>query len=161
MRFGSRHLRDSRLEDSSAVILEMAATVVVRISPNPFGPLKLLSRVFARIGQKVLGIEAAELSPRLSVRGALRGSLEVFDLAHPAGQWVPSGTNLGHHLQVVDSKRLKSPTHFTDRTAGCKRLHSAAVSLNQTGRKTKSEERCVVRLEALRATAAMLRATAH
>jgi hypothetical protein len=21
----------------------------------------------------------------------LRGSLEVFDLAHPAGQWVPSG----------------------------------------------------------------------
>jgi len=41
----------------------------------------------------------------------LRGSLEVFDLAHPAGQWVPSGENLGHHLQVVDSKRLKSPTH--------------------------------------------------
>jgi hypothetical protein len=97
MRFGSRHLRDSRLEDSSAVILEMAATVVVRISPNPVGPLKLLSRVFARIGQKVLGIEAAELSPRLSVRGALRGSLEVFDLAHPAGQWVPSGENLGHN----------------------------------------------------------------
>ena len=29
---------------------------------------------------------------------ALRGSLEVFDLAHPAGQWVPSGENLGHHL---------------------------------------------------------------
>jgi hypothetical protein len=26
---------------------------------------------------------------------ALRGSLEVFDLAHPAGQWVPSGENLG------------------------------------------------------------------
>jgi hypothetical protein len=48
---------------------------------------------------------------------ALRGSLEVFDLAHPAGQWVPSGENLGHHLQVVDSKRLKSPTHSVDRTA--------------------------------------------
>jgi hypothetical protein len=48
---------------------------------------------------------------------ALRGSLEVFDLAHPAGQWVPSGENLGHHLQVVDSKRLKSATHFIDRTA--------------------------------------------
>jgi hypothetical protein len=28
---------------------------------------------------------------------ALRGPLEVFDLAHPAGQWVPSGENLGHH----------------------------------------------------------------
>jgi hypothetical protein len=27
---------------------------------------------------------------------ALRGSLEVVDLAHPAGQWVPSGENLGH-----------------------------------------------------------------
>src|SRR5688572_1441061 len=34
---------------------------------------------------------------------ALRGSLEVFDLAHPAGQWVPSGTNLGHHLPHVRS----------------------------------------------------------
>ena len=47
---------------------------------------------------------------------ALRGSLEGFDLVHPAGQWVPSRTNLGHHLQVVDSKRLKSPTHTSDRT---------------------------------------------
>jgi hypothetical protein len=26
----------------------------------------------------------------------LRGSLETLDLAHPAGQWVPSGENLGH-----------------------------------------------------------------
>jgi hypothetical protein len=30
---------------------------------------------------------------------ALRGSPEVFDFAHPAGQWVPSGENLGHHLR--------------------------------------------------------------
>ena len=30
---------------------------------------------------------------------------------------VPSGTNLGHHLQVVDSNRLKSLTHSVDRTA--------------------------------------------
>jgi hypothetical protein len=28
----------------------------------------------------------------------LGGSLKVFDLAHPAGQWVPSGENLGHHI---------------------------------------------------------------
>lgn len=28
-------------------------TVVVRLSPNPVGPLKLLASVFARIGQKV------------------------------------------------------------------------------------------------------------
>jgi hypothetical protein len=47
---------------------------------------------------------------------ALRGSLEVFDLTHPAGQWVPSRENLGHHLQVIDSKRQKSPTHSVDRT---------------------------------------------
>jgi hypothetical protein len=32
---------------------------------------------------------------------ALRGSLEVFDLAHPAGQWVLSGENLGHHFARV------------------------------------------------------------
>jgi hypothetical protein len=48
---------------------------------------------------------------------ALRGSLEVFNLAHPAGQWVPSGENQGHHLQVVASERLKSRTHSVDRTA--------------------------------------------
>jgi hypothetical protein len=41
--------------------------------------------------------------------------LEVFDLPHPAGQWVPSGTNLGHQFQVVDSKRLKSqPTSLIE-----------------------------------------------
>jgi hypothetical protein len=35
---------------------------------------------------------------------ALRGSLEVFDLAHPARQWVPSGTILGHHpfISIAD-----------------------------------------------------------
>ena len=42
---------------------------------------------------------------------ALRSSLEVVDLAHPAGQWVTSGENLGHHLQVIDFKRLnRNPT---------------------------------------------------
>ena len=55
---------------------------------------------------------------RISVwQTALRGSLEVSDLTHPAGQWVPSGENLVHQLQVVDSERLKSPTHSVDRTA--------------------------------------------
>jgi putative endonuclease len=34
---------------------------------------------------------------------ALRGSLEVFDLAHPAGQWVPSGENLGHHPSLMNA----------------------------------------------------------
>jgi hypothetical protein len=31
----------------------------------------------------------------------LGGSLEVFDLAHPASQWVPSGTNLGHQPSLA------------------------------------------------------------
>ena len=60
---------------------------------------------------------------------ALRGSLEVFDLTHPAGQWVPSVENLGHHLQVLDFKRPK-PTHFIDRTAGCWRSHLFSGLLN-------------------------------
>jgi len=72
--------------------------------------------VVERVGfvRKIGGVREAYF--RLAT--ALRGSLEVFDLAHPAGQWVPSGENLGHHLQVVDFKRLKSPTHSIDRT-GC------------------------------------------
>jgi hypothetical protein len=36
---------------------------------------------------------------RISVyQTALRDSLEVFDLTHPVGQRVPSGTNLGHQI---------------------------------------------------------------
>src|SRR5262245_26184358 len=34
-------------------------------------------------------------------RTALRSLLGVFDLAHPIGQWVPSGENLGHHLELA------------------------------------------------------------
>jgi hypothetical protein len=34
---------------------------------------------------------------------ALRGSLEVFNLAHPAGQWVPSGENQGHHPSLMNA----------------------------------------------------------
>ena len=37
------------------------------------------------------------------VETGLRGSLEVFDLAHPAGQWVPSGENLGHQTFISGS----------------------------------------------------------
>jgi hypothetical protein len=41
---------------------------------------------------------------RISVwQAAFRGSLEVFHLAHPAGQWVPSGTNLGHHPSLMNA----------------------------------------------------------
>ncbi|HEX7780836.1 MAG TPA: hypothetical protein VF424_16415 [Vicinamibacterales bacterium] len=40
-----------------------------------------------------------------------------LDPSHPARQWVPTGENLGHHLQVVDSKRPKSETHSISRTA--------------------------------------------
>jgi len=40
-------------------------TVVVRLSPNPVGPLKLLSPVFARIGQKVWNKRLARLKAAL------------------------------------------------------------------------------------------------
>ena len=43
---------------------------------------------------------------------ALSGSLEVFDLAHPAGQWVPSGTNLGHQISKFPQ------THAAARLSG-------------------------------------------
>jgi hypothetical protein len=39
--------------------------VVVRLSPNPVGPLKLLSPVFARIGQKVWDKRLARLKAAL------------------------------------------------------------------------------------------------
>ena len=42
-----------------------ATTVVVRLSPNPVGPLKLLSPVFARIGQKVWDKRLARLKAAL------------------------------------------------------------------------------------------------
>jgi hypothetical protein len=40
---------------------------------------------------------------------ALRGSLEVFYLAHPAGQWVPSGENLGHHPSLMNAAKDAAP----------------------------------------------------
>src|SRR5918994_1375636 len=46
------------------------------------------------------------------------GDPEVVEALQPVARPVPSGGNLGHHLQVVDSKRLKIATHTVDRTAG-------------------------------------------
>ena len=45
-------------------------TVVVRLSPNPVGPLKLLSPVFARIGQKVWNKRLARLKAALESSAA-------------------------------------------------------------------------------------------
>ncbi len=42
---------------------------------------------------------------------------QAVHLSQPADRSVPTGDVLVHHLQVVDSERLKSPTHFVDRTA--------------------------------------------
>ena len=50
-------------------------------------------------------------------KAQLRSRRIEFRLTQPIGQPVPSGENLGHHLQVVDSKRLKFATHSVDRTA--------------------------------------------
>jgi len=35
------------------------------------------------------------------VDSAFAGSLEILDLAHPAGQWVPSGTSLGPPTSAI------------------------------------------------------------
>jgi hypothetical protein len=43
--------------------------------------------------------DVREADVRLAI--ALRGCLEIFDLPHPAGQWVPSGENLGHHPSLT------------------------------------------------------------
>ena len=45
------------------------------------------------------------------------GASKRLHVALPVNQWVPTGTGQGHQLQVVDSERLKSPTHSVDRTA--------------------------------------------
>jgi hypothetical protein len=46
--------------------------------------------------------EISKIPARSVITGSLskpplRGFLEALDLAHPAGQWVPSGENLGHN----------------------------------------------------------------
>ena len=45
--------------------------------------------------------------------------LNVVYSSEPVRNPVPTGAGQVHHLQVVDFKRLKSPTHSIDRTAGC------------------------------------------
>ena len=53
--------------------------------------------------------------------------------ARPADQWVPTGENLGHQLQVVDSKRLKSRAHLISHPAkrfSTLRLHDVRPSLS-------------------------------
>ncbi len=56
--------------------------------------------------------------PQKGPNRTLGSLLETVDLAQPAGQWVPTGENLGgHQLQVADSKRPQSRTHSADRTA--------------------------------------------
>jgi len=44
------------------------------------------------------------------------GTARRAHIAHPAGQWVPSGTNLGHHLQATGSEGPRSTTQTVDRT---------------------------------------------
>ena len=56
------------LKPKGAITFDQAnggTTVVVRLSPNPIGPLKLLSSVFARIGQKVWNDRLARLKVAL------------------------------------------------------------------------------------------------
>ena len=48
----------------------------------------------------------------------LRDLAKAGHLAQPEAHLVPTGAVLVHHLQIADSTRLKSPTHFINRTAG-------------------------------------------
>lgn len=49
--------------------------------------------------------EPLVLIPYLATDHAPGCSLEVFDSPHPAGQWVPSGENLGHqHCKPLAQK---------------------------------------------------------
>ena len=43
---------------------------------------------------------------------------QLINAPQPIRDLVPIKKSWVHHLQVVDSERLKSPTHFIDRTAG-------------------------------------------
>jgi uncharacterized membrane protein len=66
------------LRPKGAIIFDQipgGTTVVVRLKPNPVGPLKLLSPVFAQIGQKVWNTRLARLKAALesSPRDAASG----------------------------------------------------------------------------------------
>jgi len=69
----------------------------------------------AAIRQSVRGA-AKDLLIRLSAIVSDDGAESLYAM-QPAGEAVPTRAVPVHHLQVVDSKRLKLPTHFVDRTA--------------------------------------------
>jgi hypothetical protein len=68
---------------------------IVQCGPDDSKALKIsrLRDQKNHIPQVVDFIDLTELARRAGLE--LGGSLEVFDLAHPARQWVPSGENLG------------------------------------------------------------------
>lgn len=62
-------------------------------------------------------LQCSHSAPTRDVAPSLRRPWIALGFPQPILHAVPSGKNLGHQLQVVDSKRLKSPTHSVDRTA--------------------------------------------
>jgi len=67
---------------------------------------------------------------------ALRGSLEVFDLTHPAGQWVPSGENLGHQISKSPQALVAAKIVRFDRLESrfpLRRLFPTRSIFDQTG----------------------------
>jgi hypothetical protein len=87
------------LEEVQSVML--AATVVMTfVSRRACSQLESLAQLGDRHVRKSY---SEDRSGRENYPSAppLRGSLEVFDLADPAGQRVPSGENLGHQLHSL------------------------------------------------------------
>jgi hypothetical protein len=88
---------------------------LIEADPNTGGCTfrgRVPSKALLPRGQNARRTEARGRVRRV-VRQTLRGFLEVFDLPHPAGQWVPSGENLGHQRMVMRYAHL-SPGYLSD-----------------------------------------------
>ena len=83
--------------------------------------------------------QACSVIPRSPWQTALRGSLEVFDLAQPAGQWVPSGPNLGHHPSLALRASFGSAgQRVSDRRRMSRRVAETAFLVKPSRTSTKS-----------------------
>ena len=90
----------------------------------------------------------------------LRDLAKAGHLAQPEAHVIPTGDVLVHHLQIVDSKRLKSPTHSVDRTAVTFCCVAGSVRLLCSGllnRRTRVRLQVVARVKALQSRSNTLR----
>ena len=82
-------------------------------------PARPISSTWISGSSCAAGPSISNFEERISVQQtALCGFLEVFDFADPAGQWVPSGTNLGHQppLACIRERATVGKPSFRFRT---------------------------------------------